>query len=206
MADKYDSFAQLAARERMGQDYRIQTIERPDSPVLILAPHGGTIEIGTSELAVLIAGCDHSLFLFEGLKPYGSNRELHITSHRFDHPECLALTSAHPIAIAVHGCRGESQIYVGGLDSHLSSLLNERLTAAGLPASTDGHRYPGRNPLNICNRSTRGRGAQLEITNDLRTGNDRWRIADAVRAAIGDCLELLPDLESRPQRAHSAKS
>jgi phage replication-related protein YjqB (UPF0714/DUF867 family) len=188
MIDKYDSFAELAARETAGRDYRIRTVERGGSPVLVLAPHGGSIEVGTSELAELVAGSEHSLFLFEGLKLHGSNRDLHITSHRFDHPQCLELSSAHDFSLAIHGCRGESHIYIGGLDVELTALLGSRLAAASLATSVDGHRYPGRHPLNICNRSARARGAQLEITNDLRT-QARPAIAAAVRAALADYLE-----------------
>ena len=188
MADKYESFAELAARETDGRDYRVRALERPTSPVIVLAPHGGTIEIGTSELAERVAGTEHSLFLFEGLKPYGANRDLHITSHRFDHPRCLALAATCDVTLAIHGCRGESHIYVGGLDLELTALLGKRLATAGLTASIDGHRYPGRHPLNICNRSARGRGAQLEVTNDLRTSSAQSTIAAAVRAAIDDYL------------------
>jgi phage replication-related protein YjqB (UPF0714/DUF867 family) len=188
MLDKYASFAELAATERDGQDYRIRALERAGSPVIVLAPHGGGIEIGTSELAEMVAGTDHSLFVFEGLKPYGANRDLHITSHRFDHPHCLALTSAHDVTLSIHGCRGESHIFLGGLDSDLSARLAKHLTGAGLTTSLDGHGYPGRHPLNICNRSARGRGAQIEITRDLRSGEARRIVADAVRAAVEDYL------------------
>ena len=196
MLDKYDSFAQLAAGETAGRDYRIRAVERSGSPVLVLAPHGGGIEVGTSELAELVAGTEHSLFLFEGLKPWGSNRDLHITSHRFDHPQCLQLSSAHAVSLAIHGCRGESHVYVGGLDVELTALLRSRLGAAGLPTSVDGHRYPGRHPLNICNRSARGRGAQLEITNDLRS-QARPVIATAVRAALADYLDCVEPARRR---------
>jgi phage replication-related protein YjqB (UPF0714/DUF867 family) len=185
MADKYDSFAQLAACEIAGRDYRIRTLERAAASVLVLAPHGGGIETGTSELAELVAGTEHSLFAFEGMKPQGANRDLHITSHRFDHPQCVALTSTHPVTLAIHGCRGESHVYVGGLDEGLIALLGKHLTRAGLTASVAGHRYPGRHPLNICNRSTRGRGAQLEVTYDLRTSCEaRVVIASAARSAL----------------------
>ncbi len=188
MRDKYESFAELAAQEENGRDYRIRVIERIGSPVIVLAPHGGGIEVGTSELAELVAGDEHSLFVFEGLKPYGANRDLHITSHRFDHPHCLALTSARNVTLAIHGCRGDSLIFLGGLDSDLTARLAKHLTHAGLVARLDGHDYPGRHPLNICNRSARGRGAQLEITRDLRTGAAQRIVADAVRAAIEDYL------------------
>jgi phage replication-related protein YjqB (UPF0714/DUF867 family) len=187
MQDKYASFAALqAGGEIAGKDYNTTVRERPQSGVLIVAPHGGNIEIGTTELADLIAGAEYSLFAFNGLKIRGRNRDLHITSHNFDHPECLALAARHPIVLAVHGCKGDSsQIYVGGLDGELSALLTERLVAAGLPASATGHKYPGRNPLNICNRGARGRGAQLEFTWDLRDQPaSRANIAPIVRSAM----------------------
>jgi len=97
--------------------------------------------------------------------------------------------------VAIHGCIGESQIYIGGLDLELTALLEESLRAAGLPVLVNGHRYPGRNPLNICNRGMRGRGVQLEITNDLRAAGPRSAIAPAVRQALDAYVsepELLP--------------
>jgi hypothetical protein len=77
--NKYGSYAELARCELQGSDYRITACARPQSPVLIVAPHGGLIEIGTSEIAAAVAGDDYNLFSFEGLKPYGANRDLHIT-------------------------------------------------------------------------------------------------------------------------------
>jgi phage replication-related protein YjqB (UPF0714/DUF867 family) len=188
MQDKYTSFAALAANEAADTDYNTTVRERIASGVLIVAPHGGSIEIGTTELASLVAGDDYSLFAFNGLKVRGRNRDLHITSHNFDHPECVALAARHAVVVAIHGCKGDSSsVYVGGLDDELTTLLTERLGAAGLPVSASGHRYPGRNPLNICNRGARGRGAQLEFTFDLREGAaSRAHIAALVRRTIGE--------------------
>ena len=192
--DKYDSYeALIAGGEVEGTDFDITLCERPESAALVVAPHGGSIEVGTSEIAALIAGADYSLFTFNGLKEeWGSNRDLHITSHNFDHPSCIALASRHSVVLAVHGCKGESsQIYVGGLDEELTSLLTERLVAAGLPATSSGHQYPGRNPLNICNRSARGKGAQLEFTLDLRGAPARTMIPPIVRGALSEYLARL---------------
>lgn len=191
MVDKYAGYAELSRTEVSGTDYRVVAVERPESPVVVVAPHGGSIEIGTSEVAERIAGEDHSFFAFEGLKPYGRNRDLHITSHRFDHPECLALVSRCKVALGIHGCLGESEIFVGGLDADLTRLLSEHLSAAGFRATTAGHRYPGVNPLNICNRGTSGRGAQLELTRDLRDTPIRDEIAEVVRAALADYIASL---------------
>jgi phage replication-related protein YjqB (UPF0714/DUF867 family) len=188
---KYASFGELAEHEAQGRDFRVRQVERPGSRVVILAPHGGKIEEGTSEIAALIAGADHSLFCFEGLKSRGRNRDLHITSHRFDHPDCLDMAARRDIIVSVHGCMGHSRIFVGGLDVGLSGRLSIRLAAEGYVVVSEGHRYPGRHPFNICNRGLRKKGAQLEITYDLRAPEHHASIARAVRSAIADFSESL---------------
>jgi len=180
---KYGSFHELARSEVLGRDYIVRLLRRP-SPLAVIAPHGGLIEDGTSELALAIAGAEHSLFCFEGLKVHGRNRELHITSHLFDHPQCLELIAGSPLVLAVHGCRGDSCIHLGGLDRAFVDALGVELARAGFAVVTDSPRYPGRHPRNICNRGARGAGAQLEVTYDLRDAANRGPIADAVRAAI----------------------
>jgi phage replication-related protein YjqB (UPF0714/DUF867 family) len=142
----------------------------------------------------LIAGRDYSLFLFEGLKPFGANRGLHITSHQFDHPDFLALTARCETVIGVHGCLGDTRIHVGGLDEHFAAALAAHLSAAAFPVEANSRRYPGRHPQNICNRGLSARGAQLEFTYDLRSEEsrdgeicsrqNRAAIARAVRSAI----------------------
>jgi len=183
--DRYRSFAELARCEIAGADYSIR-MSVSASAALIVAPHGGGIEAGTTELAVHIASGEHNLFTLDGLKARG-NRELHISSNRFDHPACLTIARNCAVAIGIHGCRGEGRIYVGGLDTDLMRLLVRRLRRAGLPATTDVPQHlAGRHPFNICNRGSSGRGAQLEITMDMRTPAARRGMALAVRAALTD--------------------
>lgn len=184
--NKYCSYAELARHEAQGRDYRVRAHRRAHSPLLIVAPHGGMIEVGTSEIANSVAGAEYSLFSFEGLKPHGANRDLHVTSHQFDHPDCLALAARSETVLAVHGCLGESLIHVGGLDSELTARLARHLRAAGFAVEAASEKYPGRHPLNICNRGSREMGAQLEITYDLRVGESRTAIALAVRRALAD--------------------
>lgn len=183
---KYRSFAELARHEVHGRDYRVRVSARRDSPVLILAPHGGMIEDGTSEIAVAIAAEEHNVFSFEGIKPYGTNRDLHITSHLFDHPECMRLAARCDCVLAVHGCMGEARIHVGGLDEEFARGLAARLIEAGFPVEERSEKYPGRHPHNVCNRGARAMGAQLEFTYDLRAGKYRDAIARAVRTAIAE--------------------
>jgi phage replication-related protein YjqB (UPF0714/DUF867 family) len=182
---KYGSFAELARHEVAGKDYRIEVLERAGASILVVAPHGGLIEANTSQIARSIAGDDCHLFLFEGLKPWGENRALHITSHRFDHPRCLELASRSERVLSVHGCVGESCIHVGGLDEALAGRLARQLAAAEFKIEWPSVRYPGRHPSNICNRGSSAKGAQLEITYDLRVAGRRDAIAAAVRAALG---------------------
>jgi phage replication-related protein YjqB (UPF0714/DUF867 family) len=182
--NKYGSYAELARCELQGSDYRITARARPQSPVLIVAPHGGLIEVGTSEIAAVVAGDDYNLFSFEGLKPYGANRDLHITSHQFDHPDCLAMAARCEIVLSVHGCLGDSEIHVGGLDAEFAAHLAQGLSGAGFAVNAASQKYPGLHPLNICNRGSRQRGAQLEITYDLRTGSLRFSLARVIREAI----------------------
>lgn len=72
--NKYKGFDHLAARESVGVDYQIR--RRSADTTLVLAPHGGGIEPGTSELAEAIAAGDHSSYIFEGIKAR-QNGDLH---------------------------------------------------------------------------------------------------------------------------------
>ena len=166
--DTYRNFTELTAGERPGADYRIIACHRP-SPVAVIAPHGGGIEPGTSELAAAIAGQKFSLYCFEGRKSDG-NEALHITSAAFDEAACLAIVAASQVVLALHGSAAQKEIvHVGGRDAHLARKLCEALNAAGFAAQLDDTAdHPGRDAFNICNRGRSGRGCQLEISNDLR--------------------------------------
>jgi len=189
---KYGSYDELARGEMLGRDYRVWIKQASGSDVVVIAPHGGLIEVGTSEIAELIAGGEYALFSFEGLKAHGANRDLHITSHRFDHPECLALVSTAQLVLSVHGCRGDARIHIGGLDTQLGRGLARALSGAGFPVEASSERYPGRHPLNVCNRGARGMGAQLEVPYDLRGSQEsRAAIAQAARRAIAASRYIL---------------
>jgi phage replication-related protein YjqB (UPF0714/DUF867 family) len=184
-ARAYRSYADLAAAQARGRDYEIRIERRPASAVAVLAPHGGRIEDGTSEIARAIAGDEFNLYLLEGERPSLNYRALHLTSHRFDEPECLALISGCAIVLAVHGCGGrDAHALLGGLDLPLRDRIAAALTAESLVARTDGHRFAAVHPHNICNRGARRRGVQLEITHPLRRSREAVRLARAVRAAL----------------------
>ena len=187
MPDLYSCYADLAAAETEELHYRIRIIERA-SPIVIIAPHGGRIEPGTSQTAALIAAEEFSLYLFEGL---ASGRRLHVTSTRFDEPRALRLIGASEIAIAVHGRADgdDSQtIWMGGLHVVLRDAIGAALARVGFKISTD-HHMQGKHIDNICNKGRMRAGVQLELPRSLRNefaGNVRLRqsFAAAVRAPV----------------------
>ena len=177
----------LARHYVEGIDYAVQVVPRARSRVAVLAPHGGHIEGRTSDIARLIAGDEHQLYLFEGLRTTGDNFDrLHLASHRFDEPRALELISGCDTVVAVHGYAGHGpDVLLGGLNEPLKQGIAQALAEAGFSYLTEGHRFPGSHPLNICNRGRSGEGVQLELSEVLRKAGDRPGFARAVRAVLG---------------------
>lgn len=179
--EPYNNFNELAAHET---EFEVICCDR-GSDVSIIAPHGGRIEPNTTEIACLIAGDYYNLFCFNGLKKK-NNRYLHITSHRFDHPQALALAQTSSTVITVHGCTIiDPVIYAGGLDTDLIYETCRQLSSVNLNSEYDAHRYAGVSPDNLCNRGTRRKGMQLEVSRVLRDSPAAHeKIASAVRLAL----------------------
>jgi phage replication-related protein YjqB (UPF0714/DUF867 family) len=179
-------YGELARRYTEGVDYAVHVAPRARSGVAVLAPHGGRIEGRTSEIARLIAGDEHGLYLFEGLRTTGDNFDcLHLASHWFDEPRALDLVARCDTVVAVHGyaARGPD-VLLGGLNERLKDEVARTLAAIGFSCSIDGHRFPGRHPSNICNRGRSGGGVQLELSEELREAGDWSGLAGAVRAVL----------------------
>jgi phage replication-related protein YjqB (UPF0714/DUF867 family) len=153
MPYKYECFSDVSKSEMLDRDFRVRLLVRPGATIVI-APHGGGIEPGTSELAEAIAGGDFSFYAFDGIKPAGSGN-LHITSTRFDEPKCLALVRLSPQVISIHGEESEAQtVFLGGLGAEASVRLRDSLKASGFRVEIhDDPSLQGRNAANICNRA-----------------------------------------------------
>jgi phage replication-related protein YjqB (UPF0714/DUF867 family) len=181
----YGCYADLAKARVEGADFNVCVHRRPRSAIAILAPHGGGIEAGTSEIARAVAGCEFNLYLFEGIRRHGNYAELHLTSHRFDEPRCLRLLSACDHVVAIHGCRGDHpSALLGGLDTGLKASIHEAIGAVGIDAQLTGHPFPAVDPRNICNRGRRGAGVQVELTSALRLQQFNHAIVTAIRSAL----------------------
>jgi phage replication-related protein YjqB (UPF0714/DUF867 family) len=192
MADRYRNFDDLAANERLGIDYCVRVEDR-GAPLVILAPHGGWIEPGTSEIAEAIAGTDFSYYSFEALKN-GPHGDFHITSHRFDEPKAIELVGKSQSAVAIHGRRDEGReaVWLGGRAIALRGTIGAKLREAGFDAECN-EKLPGLDRANICNRTLSGEGVQLELPRSLR----RRLVSDAhlfqvFCDAVRNAIPLLP--------------
>jgi phage replication-related protein YjqB (UPF0714/DUF867 family) len=197
--DTYRDFADLAQSEREGDDYTVDAVSRDAVTTAIIAPHGGGIEPGTSEVARAIAGDELSFALFEGTKRAG-NARLHITSTNFDEPRCIEMVRAATHVVTIHGEGSrEPAVYLGGRDTALGDSIRRALEASGYRVDThDNPELQGTASTNICNRSVRQAGVQLELSEGLRLtffdsltreGRKRAtaelkRFADAVREGL----------------------
>jgi phage replication-related protein YjqB (UPF0714/DUF867 family) len=143
-----------------------------DSPLIVIAPHGGAIELRTSEIAAAIAGSEHSQCHFKGKLPAGQNYpRLHVTSEHWDVEECLILIGQRTHALSVHGTSKPGAIvYIGGRDTATGVALAAALRMAGFtvvrPAPAD---IAGTSVDNFVNKDADGAGVQLELTYGLRT-------------------------------------
>jgi phage replication-related protein YjqB (UPF0714/DUF867 family) len=189
--DRYANFADLAAHEVEGISYRIFIVVRA-SPIAVVAPHGGEIEPGTSQIAAEIASGTFSLYCFEGLVPGRPHSGLHIRSDRFDELQGSRLVEASELAVGVHGRSDGSDaesVWMGGLNDVLRDEIGDELTRVGFKARTTGHDLPGRALTNICNRGRQRACVQLELPRTLRDNlvadvQRRQTFAAAVRAPI----------------------
>jgi phage replication-related protein YjqB (UPF0714/DUF867 family) len=170
----------------------------------IVAPHGGGIEFGTSELCLAIAGYHpatlqvipgtgraYDYWMFEGLRAAG-NSQLHVTATHCDDGVAVSLCAGALNALAVHGCTTTKAglpddaevVLVGGLNEALRvHLLDEldaaRFTVVDATASDELDELDGDEEANIANRTLLGMGGNLELTGPLReamfTVNTRLR-------------------------------
>jgi phage replication-related protein YjqB (UPF0714/DUF867 family) len=141
-----------------------------DSPLIVVAPHGGSIELLTSDLATAIAGEEHTQCQFKGRLPSGNFPRLHVTSEHWDLEECLILIRQRTHALSIHGTnRAGKIVYIGGRDTDTGAKLAAALGSAGFevvqPAPGD---IAGTSPDNFVNKDSDGQGVQFELTTALR--------------------------------------
>jgi phage replication-related protein YjqB (UPF0714/DUF867 family) len=186
-------YARRHRRHECFDDTLARTDETPKT--VILAPHGGGIERGTSELCLAVAGyhpanlpqtplagVTYDYWMFEGVRG-DDNRELHVTSTGCDDDMAVSLCAGSLNALALHGfspkppdfSEDEQVVLVGGAtpDSTRNPLrvyLLAGLCDAQFDArdSAEHGELDGNASCNIVNRTMLGMGAQLELSTPLR--------------------------------------
>jgi len=168
MKDTYKDFKRLSAVEKEGIDFQL-FVNKTNSRIAIVAPHGGGIEPGTSEIAKSIAGEDLTCYSFEGIKNKENKKYLHIASTNFDEPKCVEICKISDNVVTVHGAKENGEtVYVGGRNENLKHRIIEKLKDAGFDAQEDKTNHSGQDNGNICNKGVKQEGLQLEISNGLR--------------------------------------
>ncbi|MFE6816409.1 poly-gamma-glutamate hydrolase family protein [Streptomyces sp. NPDC057677] len=132
----------------------------------------------------------HDYFMFEGLLSTG-NSALHVTSKNCDDHVALSTAASHLNVLSLHGCKfdqlklptstfpstgSRAVAVVGGLNAAFRTALVTEIKAAGFQAvdafdprySATLGEFNGSHVDNPCNLTMLRKGAQLELTTELR--------------------------------------
>lgn len=205
MADLYSSMIELQGKEN---NWSIE-MNTNKSNILSFAPHGGGIEAGSSELALLISQkLDCNYFTFKGKLP-SDNVKLHVTSTRYDNPELLNLMRNIDYSISIHGYADNeyARTLIGGSNEELKEIIKCHLRSRGFDVQDAPTHLAGTKLNNITNKTKTGLGVQLELStkqrksffsNDdfsrkIREDRYRWRAvmyeyAQAIEYAVKEYL------------------
>ena len=147
-------------------DYGVE-VRQVASYVAIVALHGGGIEPLTSELADAIAGREHSLYTFRGLRENG-NDALRISPLRASEMRLDNLIGHSKTVLSIAGAADVGMtVQVGGSNETLRNLLLHTLKEAGFdarPSDTPGVDHAR---AYFFNGAEQG-GVQLELSAALR--------------------------------------
>lgn len=169
-SDKYKNFKELSKSEVEGKDYKIVSKQKNNN-FLFVAPHGGNIEPGTSEIVKALSKNIFSYYLFEGTKVKEMhNVVLHLTSSHFDEPKLTKMLLRSNTTITIHGYGWDNKseaVIVGGLDYILIKKIKFNFKKYGFKIKNS-KIFRGDNKKNICNKGISQKGVQLEINRILR--------------------------------------
>jgi len=169
---EYQSLDDLKKHESEHKDWK-QSFEARDSWLVIVAPHGRTIEPITELIAKETAADLYSWFIFEGLRKKIPERKwLHVPSEHFEDPDLKKLQAKASVTLSVHGAADREAhparvTYVGGNNTILRDLIWSELEGSGFDVVLGTGNLAGLHKDNFVNR-TPGHGVQLEISKSER--------------------------------------
>lgn len=162
-ADYYSSMTQLKSQTQQGVDWQIKT-RQGNNHTAVVAPHGGGIEPGTSQIADQIARKNNaSYYTFEGLRPT-NNQQLHVTSAHYNEPTAQAMVNQSQRTVTVHETsQTGSDVYIGGRDTTLRNNISQSLTQRGFSVAQATGNIGGQNLNNLTNQNQQQAGVQIEL-------------------------------------------
>ena len=168
--DYYRSMTDLLHDTQEGKDWTKESTNR-HSNVLIFAPHGGSIEKGTTELTKAIANKgNYDYYAFNGTRNK-NNSQLHVTSTNYNDPDLINRNYNKEVSISIHGAgqsQGKNTVLIGGRDEKLIQLISKELSAFKFNVQRSLGHLAGIDTNNVVNYNKKGQGVQLELTPDLR--------------------------------------
>jgi len=173
-----------------------------NSPVSVIAIHGGELEKATSVIARNIAGKDFNLYLFNAWLGKAS-RKLHVTASHFNDSRVFGLIAKSSVTVSVHAQADKGEIVcVGGANEKLKKMVSDFLSATGFETEFPCKRFPALTDKNIVNKS--GGGVQLEITlallNELDKDRDKLlKFSNIVKNALEEYIKA----ENRDERVEN---
>lgn len=209
------------------RDYIVTVNQNEESDVVVISPHGYKIETYTSTISKDIADkynwsrYDFSANVTEDGNPeclggLSYFKRLHITSSNFDEPQALAIVTAHPKSVSIHGYASrrrypEGVICVGGKnEKQRNSFINyinthnDRFNGYALDpidATKNNVDSPykcedlgGVLSTNIVNKNSNGMGLQLELNKVMRknlvdSSSDYDELRNVFYEAITEAME-----------------
>jgi phage replication-related protein YjqB (UPF0714/DUF867 family) len=178
----------------LGRDFRISFGDANIQKGILIAPHGGGIEPGTSEIMRAVAELSGwAWYEFAGYLQKGNKEALHISSTEFDEPTLMALLPRASLVVAFHGAdqMGAPAVYIGGrwkrgrevfTEAINESLQKHGITAIDATADAALEQICGLQASNLTNRGQRAEGIQMEFSREAR---DLLFPPDASREARG---------------------
>jgi phage replication-related protein YjqB (UPF0714/DUF867 family) len=184
-----------------GRDLRIAFGDGNIARCLLVAPHGGGIEPGTSEIlrAVVELG-GWAWYEFAGFLRKGNKESLRIASTSFDEPTLLTLLPQTDFVVTFHGAGGTSdQITTlnGSWEAGraaLAAAINATAAVHGVRAANTAG--PSMETADIINRGKRAQGIRLEFS---RAARNNLFPPDCSREARG---RRSPRLDALAQAIH----
>jgi phage replication-related protein YjqB (UPF0714/DUF867 family) len=163
-----------------GRDFRVAFGDSKIEVCLLIAPHGGGIEPGSSEIMRTVAEAGGwAWYEFAGFLRKGNKDILHMASTDFDEPTLKSMLPQAGFVIAFHGASESAEpiVYVGGkwelgrrtvMASMNGSFSEHGIRSVDAIDGASAEHLRGLDDLNIVNLGKRAEGIQLEFSRGAR--------------------------------------